>query len=143
MAYPLNQYQIDLINKKLPAEFAALKYRYPVSIYNAASHWDKQKFHLGYVPKRIAIYYDESSDGPSVSWWRGEPMRVQTEEIPIKPDVIQVDVDYIWTYIQVQGKVILDRTQGIEFPPELTQPELMLRKLIHSISSGNYKEFKD
>ncbi len=142
MADKLTQFQIDMINEKLPPQFAALKYRYPVSIYNAAIHWDKPKFPQGYVPKRIAIYYDESPNAPSISWRNGELIRVQIEEIPIDPDVTQVDIDYIWAYIRVRGKVILDRTEGVQFPPELTHHELMLRKLIRSLSSNNYKEFQ-
>ena len=142
MAYKLNQFQINLINEKLSPQVAALKYRYPVSIYNAASHWDKPKFPQGYVPKQIAIYYAETPTAPSISWENGKLRRVQIEEIPVAPDVILVMVDNIWTYIQVQGKVILDRTKGIQFPPDLTDHELMLRQIVHSISSGNFKEFK-
>ena len=142
MAYKLNQYQIDLINEKLPPQFAALKYRYPVSIFNAADHWDSPKFSSGYVPKRIAIYYDESSSSPSIVWSHGNLDRVRIEEIPITPDVTQLMVDYVWTYICVGGKVILDRTEGIKFPPELTQQELMLRQIMHSIATGNYQEFQ-
>lgn len=143
MAYKLNQYQIDLINKKLPSESAALKYRYPVAIFNAAHHWDRPRFPQGYVPKAIAIYYDESTNPPSILWENGKLRRVQIEEIPIDPDVTILRVEFTWTYIRVQGKVILDRTEGIQFPPELTQHELMLRRLVRSISSGNYKESKD
>jgi hypothetical protein len=141
MAYKLNQYQIDLINEKLPPQFAALKYRYPVSIFNAAHHWDKPKYPQGYVPKRIAIYYDELPSSPSISWSDGKLNYVRIEEIPIDPDVTQVEVDDIWTYIRVQGQVVLDRTEGIQFPPELTQQELMLSRILHSMSSGNFKEF--
>ena len=142
MTYKLNQYQIDLINEKLPPQFAALKYRYPATIYNAANHMDKPKFPQGYIPKNIAIYYEESSNGPLISWQNGQQLRVNIEEIPVNPDLTLVLVDNIWTYIQVQGKVILDRTIGIQFPLELTQHELMLKKLVHAMSSGNYKEFK-
>lgn len=141
MAYQLNQYQIHLINQKLSSQFAALKYRYPVSIFNAAHHWDKPQFSQGYLPKRIAIYYDETPSAPSILWHDGKLVRVRIEEIPLEPDVIQVEVDDIWTYIQVGGKVILDRTQGIIFPLELTQQELMLRRIMHSISLGNFQEF--
>jgi hypothetical protein len=142
MADKLSQYQINLINEKLPPQFAALKYRYPVSIFNAAHHWDKPRFSEGYIPKAIAIYYDESPSAPSISWENGKLRRFQIEEIPIDPDITLVMVDDIWTYIRVQGKVILDRTEGVQFPPELTQHELMLRQLVRSISSGNYKEFQ-
>ena len=140
MAYNLNQYQIDLINNNLPPRFAVLMSRYPSTIFNAAHHWDNPKFPQGYVPKRIAIYYQESAPAASILWRNGHLERVEIEEIPIDPDVIQVMIEDTWGYIQVQGKVILDRTEGVQFPPELTQHELMLRRLIHSISSGNYKD---
>ena len=65
------------------------------------------------------------------------------EDIPVAPDVTQVKLDNIWVYIQIGQHIILDRTVGIQFPPELTQHELMLKKLVHAMSSGNYKEFQD
>ena len=139
MAYKLSRKQIDLIDEKLPPQFAALMSRYPSTIFNAAHHWDEPKFPQGYVPKRIAIYYQESAPASSIVWSNGQLEKVEIEEIPINPDVIQVMIEGTWGYIQVQGKVILDRTEGVQFPPELTQHELMLRRLIHSISSGNYK----
>ncbi len=142
MAYELDQKQIDLIDEKLPLKFAALKSRYPSTIFNAAHHWDNPKFPQGYVPEYIGIYYQESAPSASVCWRNGQLDYVQIEEIPIDPDVTQVMVDGSWAYIQVQNKVILDRTEGIQFPPELTQHELMLRRLIHSISSGNYKDLE-
>ena len=117
MAYKLNQYQIELINKKLPPQFAALKYSYPVSIYNAASYWDKPKFPQGYVPQNISIYYDESPNSPAIAWRNGRLERVRIEEIPIDPEVILTRVEALWVYIQVRGKIILDKTDGIQFPP--------------------------
>ena len=140
MTYELKQNQIDLINDKLPPQFAALMSRYPSTIFNAALYWSKPKFPQGYVPKRIAIYYQESAPASSIVWSNGQLEKVEIEQIPIDPDVTQVLVDNVWTYIQVQDKVIIDRTEGVQFPPELTQHELMLRRLIHSISSGNYKD---
>lgn len=142
MAYKLNQKQIDLIDEKLPPQFAVLKSRYPSTIFNAAIQWSSPKFPQGYVPKYIGIYYQESAPSASVSWRNGQLDYVRIEEIPIDPDVTQVMVDGSWAYIQVQNKVILDRTEGVQFPPELTQHELMLRRLIHSISSGNYKDLE-
>lgn len=140
MTYELKQNQIDLINDRLPPQFAVLMSRYPSTIFNAAHHWDKPKFPQGYVPQRIAIYYQESAPAASIVWRNGQLEKVEIEQIPINPDVIQVMIEGTWGYIQVQGKVILDRTEGVQFPPELTQHELMLRRLIHSISSGNYKD---
>lgn len=141
MAYKLIQYHLDIINKNLPPQFAALKDRYPSTIFNAADHWDKPKFPTGYVPKRISIYYQESAPSSAIAWENGRLAKLWIEEIPVHPDVTQVMVDNIWTYICVQGQVILDRTEGVQFPPELTQHELMLRRIIHSMSSGNFKEF--
>lgn len=142
MAYELDQKQIDLIDEKLPPKFAALKSRYPSTIFNAADHWSYPKFPQGYVPQYISIYYQESAPCSAIYWRNGQLEKVDIEEIPIDPDVIQVMVDGSWAYIQVQGMKILDRTEGIQFPPELTQHELMLRRIIHSISSGNYKDLE-
>lgn len=136
----LSQYKINLINEKLPPKFAALMHRYPDSIFNAADHWDKPNFPHGYVPTYISIYYDEVSPGPSIFWHEGNIRYVKIEDVPINPDVILVDVDNLWVYIRVQGQVILDRTEGIQFPPELTQQELMLKRIMRSIASGNSKD---
>ena len=141
MPKELSQYRINLINEKLPPKFAALMYRYPVSIFNAADHWDKPNFPHGHIPTYISIYYDEVSPGPSISWHKGKIRYVKIEDVPIDPDVTLVMADYVWVYIRVQGQVILDRTEGIQFPPELTQQELMLRRIIRSIASGNSKDF--
>lgn len=140
MAYKLSPKMIDLINDRLPPQFATLMSRYPSTIFNAADYWDKPKFPQGYVPKFIAIYYQDSAPSASIVWRNGRLDKVEIEQIPINPDVIQVMIEATWGYIQVQGKVILDRTEGVQFPPELTHHELMLRRIIHSISSGNYKD---
>lgn len=142
MAYKLNQKQIDLIDEKLPPKFAALKSRYPSTIFNAAIEWSRPKFPQGYIPQQISIYYQDSAPCSSISWGNGQLEKVDIEEIPINPEVIQVRVDGSWAYIQVQGMKILDRTEGVIFPPELTQHELMLRRIIHSISSGKYKNLE-
>lgn len=142
MAYKLTQFHLDIIEQNLPPRFAALKDRYPSTIFNAADHWHKRKFPSGYVPKHIAIYYQESAPSSAISWYQGQmELNVKIEEIPEDPDVTQVWVDSIWTYICVKGQVILDRTSGIQFPPELMNHELMLRKLVRKIAAGNFKEF--
>ena len=142
MAYKLTQYHLDIINKNLPPQFAALKDRYPSTVFNAADNRSKPKFPPGYLPKHIAIYYGESAQSSAIRWEEGRLTKVLIEEIPVAPDVTQVKVDWTWTYIRIGQQTILDRTEGIKFPPELTQHELMLRKLIHAMSSGNYKEFQ-
>lgn len=142
MAYPLNQYQIELINEKLPPQFAALKDRYPSTVFNAADGWSQPKFPQGYLPKDIIVYYGESAPSSAIRWQNGQLKKVLIEAIPVAPDVTQVKLDNIWVYIQIGQHIILDRTVGIQFPPELTQHELMLKKLVHAMSSGNYKEFQ-
>lgn len=142
MAYQLIQYHLDIINQNLPPQFAALKDQYPSTIFNAADHWDKPKFPQGYVPTEIEIYYQDSAIGPAISWQNGKLRYVTIEEIPVNPDVTAVMVDNIWTYIGVRHHVILDRTEGVQFPPELTHQELMLRQIIHSMTSGNFREFQ-
>jgi len=142
MAYRLTQAHLDIINQNLPPQFAALKDQYPSTIFNAADHWDKPKFPQGYVPKRLSIYYEESAKRPAISWQYGKLRYVTVEEIPVDPDVTQVMVDCIWTYIRVRHHVILDRTEGVQFPPELSHQELMLRQIIQQIRSGNFREFQ-
>lgn len=142
MAYKLIQYHLDIINKYLPPQFAALKNQYPSTIFNAADHWDRPKFPQGYVPKQISIYYEESAIRPAISWDNGRLEDVWVEEIPVDPDVTAVWVDGIWTYIRVRQQVILDRTEGVQFPPELSHHEIMLRRIIQQLRSGNFREFQ-
>ncbi len=140
MAYKLSQARIDLINEKLPPRFAALKDRYPSTVFNAAHHWDKPKFPQGYVPTEISIYYQEMAIRPAIYWEKGRLEDVWIDEdVPVDPDVMVVKVDCIWTYIRIQQQVILDRTEGIQFPPELNQHELMLRFLMRQISAGKFR----
>lgn len=140
MAYKLTQYHLDIINKNLPPQFAALKDRYPSTVFNAADSWSQPKFPQGYTPKEVVIYYREFAPEAAIRWENGQLTKVLIEEIPVAPDVTQVRVDRIWVYIQIGKQTILDRTAGIQFPPELTHHELMLRKLVRAMSSGNYKE---
>jgi len=140
MAYQLKKFHLDIINENLPPQFAALKDRYPSTIFNAADHWNKPKFPRGYVPERIAIYYQESAIRPAIYWENGRLEDIWIDEdIPVNPDVMVVRVDCIWTYIRIQQQVILDRTEGIQFPPELSQHELMLRFLMRQISAGKFR----
>lgn len=141
MAYKLTQFHLDIIDQNLPPRFAALKDCYPSTIFNAADHWHEPKFPQGYVPKHIAIYYQESAPSYAVAWYQGQ-LEVKLEEIPEDPDVTQVVVDSIWTYICVRGQVILDKTEGIQFPPALVNHELMLSQIMRQISSGNFRELK-
>lgn len=143
MAYKLTQAHLDIINENLPPIFVALKDRYPSTVFNAAHHWGKAKFPQGYVPKEIEIYYQESAIRPAIYWQNGQLEDVWIDEdIPANPDVMLVMVDNIWTYIRVQQQVILDRTAGIQFPPELSQHELMLRFLMRQISAGKVRHIQ-
>lgn len=141
MAYKLTRFHLDIIEQNLPPRFAALKDRYPSTIFNAADHWHKPKFPPGYLPQHIAIYYHESVPWCGISWYREHnEVEITLEEIPDDPDVTMMVVDTIWTYICVRGQVVLDRTHGIQFPPELINHELMLRQLMRKIASGQSKE---
>ncbi len=144
MAYKLKQFHLDIINENLPPQYAGLKDRYPSTVFNAAHHWNKPKFPRGYVPERISIYYHESAIRPGIYWENGrlEDFWID-EEIRVNPDVMLVQVDCIWTYIRIQQQVILDRTEGIQFPPELSQHELMLRFLMRQISAGKFRHVQD
>lgn len=138
MPYKLRKFHLDYINENLPPQFAALKDQYPSTVFNAAHHWNKPRFPNGYVPQRIAIYYQESAIRPAIYWENGRLEDVWIDaDISPHPDCMSVMVDCIWTYIRIQHHVLLDRTEGIQFPPELSQHELMLRHLMRQISAGN------
>lgn len=143
MPYKLRKFHLDFINKNLPPQFAALKDRYPSTVFNAAHHWDKPRFPQGYVPQRISIYYQESAIRPAIYWENGRLEDVWIDEdISPHPDCMSVMVDCIWTYIRIQHHVLLDRTEGIQFPPELSQHELMLRHLMRQFSAGNIQRIE-
>jgi len=144
MPYKLTEFHLKIINENLPPQFAALKDRYPSTVFNAAHHWNKPRFPHGYVPNDIAIYYQESAIRPAIYWEKGRLEDIWIDEdLPPHPDCMSVMVDCIWTYIRIQHHVLLDRTEGIQFPPELSQHELMLRHLMRQFSAGNIQRIQE
>jgi len=135
MHYELSEAQLAEIQEKLPPQFAALKDQYPVSISNAAEDWDTPPYREGYVPYDIDIYYRDYADGPDVSVINGQLQFIYLDHWVDDPDVIAMEIDGHWAYIQLQGRVILNRLGGAILPKVLVDSEEWLRIIIANLSS--------
>jgi len=135
MHYELSEAQLAEIQEKLPPQFAALKDQYPVSISNAAEDWDTPPYREGYVPYDIDIYYREYADGPDVSVVNGQLQFIYLDQYVEEPDVIAMEIDGHWAYIQLQGRVILNRIGGVILPKVLVDSEVLLRTIVANMPS--------
>ncbi|NBD15519.1 MAG: hypothetical protein GVY04_05040 [Cyanobacteria bacterium] len=134
MAYEFSEKELADINEKLPPQYAALKDKYPVSIANAADDWDTPPYPEGYVPQSIDIYYQEHDAlGPGLTIEDGKIGSIQFNNWVNDSDVIGVEIDSSWAYIQVEGRVILNRIGGAVLPNVLQSPELLLKATIAKI----------
>jgi hypothetical protein len=72
------------------------------------------------VPQHVAIYYADYALGPDISIHGSEIFSFKLPESDrAQADVIQVEIDGQWAFIQVQGIVILNRLGGAKLPDVL------------------------
>lgn len=134
MAVQLSPYELNLIAKKLPPQFAALKEKYPVAIVNAADDWDRKPCPEGYAPKMIEVYYKDEADIPSLFIENGELTFLDPEDNLADTTLIMMSIDDHWAYIQVEGRVILNRIGGAILPDVVVRPEVLLMSMMSAIS---------
>lgn len=117
----LTSTQHQFVEQTLPPEIAALCDRYPHTVYEVASAWHYPAFPAGYRPNLIEVYYsnDDGTDAPDLVIEQGylSGMRLQIEEFPC--DVIQLEIDGQWAFIQIGSQIVLDRISGRVILPEL------------------------
>lgn len=126
----LSLYEEQQIYQNLPPQLAALKSKYPSAVYNAASSQHLLPLAPDTKPKLINIYYGEDDNDtylPNISLKDGKlDLLCLTEECVNNP-VIQIEVDSIWVYVEIEKQILLNRLGGLELPKvdEITEEELL------------------
>lgn len=133
---PLTTAQIQQINQILPLELAQLRDRYPNTIYELACAWHLPPFPVGYTPQIIELYYgnDEGNESPDFVIEAGSltSIRVPTDETPC--EIIQLEIDGHWAFIQIGSAIVLDRISGRVILPEvLLDISQLAQSFIHAI----------
>lgn len=135
MTYELEPAQIEEINSKLPPQFAALKDKYPLTIYNVAEFWDLPPYLKDYVPESIDIYYrDENSMQADIAIRNGKLVYVELEDPITDPTLIYMTIEDDPAYVQIEGRVIFNRLGGAILPEIAINAEVMLRSILNGIS---------
>ncbi len=133
MPYHLSPEQISEIESKLPPQYAALKDKYPICLDNAALAWDLPPYPSGYVPKSIDVYYDENAHGPAMCIEDGHLTYMEIEDPATAPTTIMMDIDDETAYVQIEGRVILNRIGGAVLPDVATNPETLLKSILKNL----------
>lgn len=130
MPYHLSPHQIEEIESKLPPQYAALKDKYPVAISNVAEYWDIPSYPSGYVPQLIEIYYEDEADDSAIFIKNGQLVSIRLENTVKDPTVIMMEIDDQWAYIQLEGRIILDRRGGAILPDVVVNPSVLLSTIL-------------
>ncbi|MBE9210536.1 hypothetical protein IQ244_29345 [Nostoc sp. LEGE 06077] len=112
--YPLSDEDWQQIAAKLPSDVALLAHKYPCEIYNALDAWDDEPLPNNYIPQAIDVYNDVD-DEAVFQVWEGKLERYVPSERK-NAAAIQVGIDGNWVYIEIEGKVILDKLGGVILP---------------------------
>lgn len=125
---------IELIEQKLPPDYAHLRDEFPSFVYGAARSVDIPPYPENYVPESVDIYYAEGQDGPSVSIDDGVLTHYEVVVNPTSRDTLFVEIDDDVAFVQIRNKILLDRRGGAILPQILMEnPERMLRTLMRSM----------
>lgn len=107
----------DLLEEiaKLPPEIQVLKDKYPLYVANIAEFYFEPPLEIGYEPNDIDFFYDDATE-PEMFILEG---RLEYLE-PRKPNpdhpLTAIRVDGEWVYIEIEGRVQLDRRGGMIMP---------------------------
>lgn len=126
---------------KLPSEIAILAHKYPSSVVNAADNYFRAPLPEGYWPTNyIEVYYGEDPEDTSLDIKclirDGKPVYELTHldlKEPADKNVVQVLFDGDFVYIEIEGKIALNRLGGAILPDVLIRPETMLQMLIKAV----------
>ena len=129
----LSSEELKEIAEKLPPQFAALKELYPITIAAVARDWDKPPYPEGYLPKSVEVYYNEEARGPALCIDNNQLTYVELEEPVTDPNLVILDIDDDTAYVQIQGRVILNRIGGAVLPDVAVNPETWLRSVINNL----------
>lgn len=129
--YPLGDDDWQRITAKFPPDIAVLAQKYPCEIYNALDALDSEPLPHNYIPKAIDVYNDVD-DEPVFQVWEGELERYVPSERK-NAAAIQVGSDGNWVYIEIEGKVILNKLGGVILPEVNITESLVLELLLKQI----------
>ncbi len=123
--FRLNKRELEQIRRRLPEDIQAYKDKYPQSVYNVSEAWGASPFPHGHIPESIEIYYGDDPDTTDIAFLDGKLRKFKTT-MPKDKDVIKVSIDDEWAYIQVGGKVLLDRLGEVILPDILLDEKVLL-----------------
>lgn len=117
------------IISKLPPQSAQLRHKYPNAVWNAADCWNDAPLPANYKPNRIEIYYADQADRPHIHFEND-----QVQYINLPPDVgqsqvIQVWIDGLCKYVEVEGQIILNKLGNVQLP----QPKVTASTIANSL----------
>jgi hypothetical protein len=129
--YPLSDDDWQRITAKFPPDIAVLAHNYPCEIYNALEALDNEPLPNNYIPQAIDVYNDVDEEA-IFQVWEGKLERyVPTERK--NAAAIQVGIDGNWVYIEIEGRVILDKLGGVILPFVNVTESLVLELLSKQI----------
>ncbi|MEM9152388.1 MAG: hypothetical protein AAGB19_18290 [Cyanobacteria bacterium P01_F01_bin.3] len=134
----LSDYDLKLVRDRLPDTVACLYRKYPQTLLNAAVASIEPPLCEGYIPGEIYVYFSEYQDESSIAIIDGVLEKYDVSNIPENPCVIEVDIDGRPAYIQLDGRITLDRLGGVVLPEMIRNPgETMIRSLIKQLQKMN------
>ncbi len=130
--FKLTDSELWEIAAKFPPDVIALCSKYPIDILNASDSFDNPPLQHNYIPKLIEIYYEQTLS-PQVFIMDGilEDYHLLLSERQKDYNSISVMIDHDWAYIEVEGKILLNRLGGVILPDVIIEPA----KLISSVLS--------
>lgn len=125
----MKQYTFSLTElegiQKMPPWMQDLAEKYPIEIANAVEVWSENEFPNNYVPTSIEVYY-EPSDEPDIFIYEREVINYLVKESLQTSTSIMVDIDGRWAYVEIEGKVIVDKLGGVILPEVIVDPSLLM-----------------
>ena len=122
---------------QLPDEIKKYHQEYPRTVRDIGSVWGKPAYPDGYQPESRRVYYgDYSSRGSAISVYNGQIDRIDPDANKDSP-VTKVLVDGDWAYIEIGGRVFIDRLNGIEFPTAIASPASVVEAIVRQRREGD------
>lgn len=138
----LSPYEVREIEKKLPAHLAALKANYPCATFNAADAQGLPPL-PAYAPASLDMYFGDEDNPeylPNISFKDGELDFLHLTEDCANNPVIQIEIDGMWAYIEVERQILLDRLGDVklpEIPTEISDAALIKTFQLFQIRGQN------
>ncbi len=129
MSQEFSEYELEQISK-LPMDIALLANKYKIDIVNAGESWGEPPFPDGYIPESIEIYYGEKNE-PSIFILNGKLCTYDISGFDEKTQNLAVLIDGKWGYIQVEGKVLIDRLNRTILPEVIVEPSSFIQSILN------------